>query len=201
MDEIREYDSSRFYVFSRSVVSAAVRLLYQFRVVGREHIPVSGPVVICSNHIHNFDPPVLGLATKRFLYFMAKEELFQRQPFSWLLSRLGGFPIRRGGQDKRAIRRAVEISKGNGCLVIFPEGHRSKDGSLGKGMTGAAFIARKAECPIVPTAIVGTYHLRKPLVVRFGEPMLPLPDDTNDSLIARIMENIGKLVEEEKKSL
>lgn len=199
METVKEYKISLFYRFARGVVKLFVSTLFRYRVIGEQHVPQSGAAVICSNHIHNLDPPVLGLSTTRYVHFMAKDELFRVKLLGWLISRLGAIPVRRGGQDKGAIRRALAIPAQGGCLAVFPEGHRSKDGKLGRGMMGASFIARKANCAIVPAAIIGTYKVGRRLTVRFGEPITPNPEDTNESLMKRIMEHIALLIEQDSR--
>ncbi|QQE76829.1 1-acyl-sn-glycerol-3-phosphate acyltransferase [Alicyclobacillus sp. SO9] len=199
METVKEYHSALLYRFARSAVTLFFKMIFRYRVIGQQHVPQSGAAVICSNHIHNLDPPVLGLSTTRYVHFMAKDELFRVKPLGWLIYRLGAFPVRRGGQDKGAIRKALAIPAQGSCLVVFPEGHRSKDGKLGRGMMGASFIARKANCPIVPAAIIGTYKIGRRLTVRFGEPIMPEPQDTNESLMERIMQHIALLIEQDSR--
>ncbi|MBX5437535.1 MAG: 1-acyl-sn-glycerol-3-phosphate acyltransferase [Alicyclobacillaceae bacterium] len=184
------------YHISKWIVTTYFRRLYRWKVVGDEHIPPEGPVIIASNHIHFLDPPLIGASTKRFVYFMAKVELFRWRPIALLLSRFGAFPVRRGGNDKTAVRLALSVPAHGGCLIIFPEGHRSRTGQLLPGMPGVAFIARKAQCPVVPAAVIGPYRIGRPLTVRFGPPLYPDPGDTNETLLEKLMERIQSLVAE-----
>jgi 1-acyl-sn-glycerol-3-phosphate acyltransferase len=184
---------SAFYEFARFTVAVAIRGLYRVRTHNVVNVPREGPAIIASNHIHNFDPLVIGITTPRFIEFMAKMELFRFPLFAQILNQVGAFPVRRGTSDKAAIRRAIDIPRQGSCLVIFPEGHRSKDGSVGEGMSGVAFIARKSGCPVVPTAIIGPYKFRGPLSVRYGEPITATPHDTNESFLEKIMERIKDL--------
>jgi 1-acyl-sn-glycerol-3-phosphate acyltransferase len=177
------------------VVWLFFRLFFRVRIVGQEHIPRKGPLVIASNHISLLDPPLLGLCTPRFVHFMAKEELFRNRFIAKLLRYLGGFPVRRGAGDRQAIRIAIAIPSQGGCLAIFPEGHRYRDGKLGPGLPGVALIARKAGCPIVPAAIIGKYRLFARLTVRFGEPYVPDFAEDNDALVADLMRRIQALLD------
>jgi 1-acyl-sn-glycerol-3-phosphate acyltransferase len=196
MDRPQDPTNTPLFRVARVVVSVFFHGMYRFRVVGAEHIPATGPVILACNHISNLDPPLLGICTRRYIQFMAKAELFRYRPVGAFLQRLGGFPVKRGLHDKAAIKYALSIPKNGGCLVIFPEGHRSRDGRLGKGLTGVAFIARKAGCPIVPAAIIGPYGFRRPLTVRFGPPLLPEEDETNEALLERLMNRIQGLLDQ-----
>ncbi|MCL6547602.1 MAG: 1-acyl-sn-glycerol-3-phosphate acyltransferase [Alicyclobacillus sp.] len=184
------------YHIAKWFVATYFRCLFRWRVVGAEHIPPEGPCIIASNHIHLYDPPLIGASTDRFVYFMAKAELFRWRPFGRLLSRFGAFPVRRGGNDKTAVRLALSVPAQGGCLIIFPEGHRSRTGELLPGMPGVAFIARRAGCPVIPAAVIGPYRFRGPLTVRFGRPLFPEPGDTNETLLEKLMEQIRLLVSE-----
>ncbi|MCL6442700.1 MAG: 1-acyl-sn-glycerol-3-phosphate acyltransferase [Alicyclobacillus sp.] len=191
-----EYRHDGFYKFARVVVVAFFRSLYRWRVIGADHIPAHGSVVLASNHIHNFDPPLIGACTYRFVYFMAKEELFRIPGVGRFLRSLGAFPVKRGMGDRTAVREAIRIPSEGGCLVIFPEGHRGRDGVLQPGKPGVAFIARKAGAPIVPVAIIGPYRFRQPLTVRFGRPIMADEHDTNDTLLEKLMSSIQDLLDQ-----
>ncbi|GGJ10274.1 1-acyl-sn-glycerol-3-phosphate acyltransferase [Alicyclobacillus cellulosilyticus] len=196
MAELHDPRRDGFYRFCRVVVVSYFRLAYRWRVVGAENIPEEGPVILASNHIHNLDPPLIGCCTTRFVHFLAKVELFRWRPLVRLLTYLGGIPVRRGGNDKQAIRRCIEVTAAGGCLCIFPEGHRSRTGRLLPAMPGVVHIARRANCPIVPIAIIGPYRFRGPLTVRIGEPITARPDDTNEALLERLMQRIQALLDE-----
>jgi 1-acyl-sn-glycerol-3-phosphate acyltransferase len=131
-------------------------------------------VLICSNHISDFDPPFVGISISRELSFVAKSELFQIPLFGRLIRRLHAFPIKRGTGDRGAIRLAVHLLNDGHALLIFPEGHRNRDGHLKKGMSGAGFFATKTDAAVVPCAIIGKFKFRKKVKVVFGKPI-----DTN----------------------
>lgn len=177
------------------IVWSFFHLFFRLRVTGREHIPTKGPLIIASNHISLLDPPLLGLCTPRFVHFMAKEELFKNRWIARLLKYLGGFPVRRGARDRQAIRIAMSIPAQGGCLAIFPEGHRYKDGRLGPGLPGVALVAKKTDCPIVPAAIIGRYRLWSRITVRFGEPYRPDLSADNDAIVADLMSRIQCLLD------
>lgn len=196
MANLKDYWRHPLYRVCRMIVWIALHAMFRIRVVGRDWIPRSGPVILASNHIHNLDPPLLGLAVPRYVRFMAKSELFRYKLIGDFLGIIGGFPVHRGASDKAAIRNAIAVTEQGGCLLVFPEGHRSKTGKLGPSHPGVAFIARKAGCPITPVAIIGSYRLFRKLAVHFGPPIEVLPEDTNESLIRRVMEGIERLLKE-----
>lgn len=184
------------YKFVKGAVAMFYRSAFRVRMQGFENIPNDGAVVVACNHISNFDPFLVGsINPVRYIHFMAKEELFAFKPLGKLLKFLGAFPVKRGMGDKGAIKHALSVTASGGCLMIFPEGHRSKDGALGAGMPGVAFIARKAGSIIVPVAITGRYRFLSKVSVRVGKPFCPKPEDTNDSLLEKLMSEIRALIE------
>lgn len=191
-DVSRRYGSPMYKVI-RVVAVSLIHLLFKVRVCGREYLPKEGPLLIASNHINVLDPFAIGAVVPRFVEFMAKDELFHVPVVAGLIRYLGAFPVRRGANDKAALKRALEVPKRNGCLVIFPEGHRSRDGRIGKGMAGIALVARRSMSPVVPCAIVGTYGFRRTVTIRFGQPIVPAEDDTNESLLDKLMTQIHYL--------
>jgi len=151
------------------------KIWLRFEVYGRENIPEEGPVVIAANHLSLLDPPVLGAASTRQVYFMAKSELFKPAWFGALIRKLGAFPVRRGEMDRDAIKFGLSLLKDNKVLVVFPEGTRSKNGELGRAGGGAFMIAVKRKAKIVPACIYGTDLKRHPgwpkVRVIFGKPV------------------------------
>ena len=136
-----------FYSFLRNCARLFYIIVYHIHVIGGENIPKEkGGYIIASNHVSNNDPPVVGITFKGKYTFMAKEELFEINPiFSWLISKLGAFPVRRGAKDNTAIEKALESLGEGRIFVIFPEGTRSKDGTLGRAKSGVTLIAAQAE--------------------------------------------------------
>ncbi|MBN8234697.1 1-acyl-sn-glycerol-3-phosphate acyltransferase [Halobacillus kuroshimensis] len=145
--------------------------LYRIKVVGKENIPAEGPVIICSNHISNVDPPVVGITSSRNIYFLAKEELFKNPLIGGILKKVHAFPIKRGMRDRNALRKGLDILKEGHALGLFPEGTRQKSGEIGEGLAGAGFFALRSEAAIVPCAIIGPYQKFKRLKVVYGEPI------------------------------
>ncbi|WP_124727312.1 lysophospholipid acyltransferase family protein [Staphylospora marina] len=161
------------YALARKLVRGFFRLFFRLRVEGVEHIPEEGSAIICCNHISNIDPPLVGCSIPRKVHFMAKEELFRIPLLKSLIRALGAFPVRRGAGDRQALKHSIQLLGEGKLLVIFPEGTRVKDGRESKVHSGAAYIALKANAPIVPAAIVGPIKMFRPLRVVFGPPVHP----------------------------
>ncbi|MEW4283891.1 lysophospholipid acyltransferase family protein [Priestia koreensis] len=160
-----------FYTFARSAVKGILSPVYRFEVVGAENVPSEGGVIVCSNHIDNLDPPAVGITCPRPVSFMAKEELFKLPLLKSILPKLEAFPVRRGMSDREALRKGLGILKEGKVLGLFPEGTRSKDGKLGKGLAGVGFFALRSEAAVVPCAVIGPYRKFKKVQVVYGEPI------------------------------
>lgn len=164
-----------FYSFLRNCARLFYIIVYHIVVIGRENIPAEkGGYIIASNHVSNNDPPVVGITFKGKYTFMAKQELFEINPlFTWLITKLGAFPVKRGAKDNSAIDRALESLKEGRIFVIFPEGTRSKDGTLGHAKSGVTLIAAQAKVPVVPVYIrYGRKKFRRNIYISIGE-MIP----------------------------
>ncbi len=186
------------YSFARSVVNMIYKPLYRIETIGQENIPKEGSVLLCSNHISNFDPIVVGITTPRPVHFMAKEELFRVPLLGKLVPYLNAFPVKRGMSDREALRKGLGILKEDRVLGLFPEGTRSKTGELGEGLAGAGFFATRSEALIVPCAVIGPYKALNKLKVVYGKPVDFTEYRKNkisaDEATKIIMEEIRKLI-------
>ncbi len=130
-------------------------------VEGREHLRVTGPVVYASNHTSYMDTPVLFASIPGQFRILAKRELWKIPFIGWYLNRSGQIPV-----DIDTTRAALTSLSGgvktlrSGMPVfVFPEGGRTPDGHLQPFMNGAAYLAIRAQVPVVPMALSGVYHL------------------------------------------
>lgn len=160
-----------FYGFAKSVVYAVLKPLYRIQIIGKENVPNEGGVLLCANHIHALDPPVVGITAPRPVHFMAKEELFSTPILKHLVPHLNAFPVKRGMSDREALRKGLAILKEGNVLGIFPEGTRSETGELGKGLAGAGFFALRTDAQVVPCAVIGPYQKFKKLKIVYGKPI------------------------------
>lgn len=191
-----------FYTFAKNVVKSVLMPSYRVKTLGKEHFPKDGGVLICANHIDNFDPPVVGMTSPRDIHFMAKEELFQAPILKDILPRVNAFPVKRGNSDRESLRKGLKLLKEGKAIGLFPEGTRSKTGELGEGLAGAGFFALRSDAVIIPCAIIGPYKLLRPLKVVYGPPInfteYRERKISADEATKIIMEQIGKLISEHK---
>jgi 1-acyl-sn-glycerol-3-phosphate acyltransferase len=152
-------------------------------VEGLEKVATDKSYVFVSNHLSYMDTPVFLANIPVQFRFLAKRGLFQVPFLGWHLKRAGHIPVPRG--DARAavktMNTAAQMVRERGIsLLIFPEGGRSRDGSLGEFKEGAAYIAIQAGVPLVPVALNGTRevlpfgsgHIQKGNVtMRIGNPI------------------------------
>lgn len=157
-----------FYKLTHLFVSTGLKLLYGFKVTGEENIPASGRIIIASNHISAFDPPAIGVATKRMLFFLAKKELFSIPILKSIIKRLNAIPIDRGAGDVKAIKTFTDRLQKEHAVLLFPEGTRSRDGELKEAKEGVGFIASKTKSDIIPCFIRGTNKLKQNFLSRRG---------------------------------
>ena len=157
-----------FYKLCHRVVLTFFKLFYGFKVAGAENIPESGRIILASNHISAFDPPAIGVATKRMLFYLAKKELFSIPILSTIIRHLNTIPIDRGAGDIKALKMFTDSLQREHAVLLFPEGTRSRDGKIGEAREGIGFIASKTESDIIPCFIRGTNDLRRNFLTRNG---------------------------------
>ncbi|MFC7442149.1 lysophospholipid acyltransferase family protein [Laceyella putida] len=193
------------YTLIRGFARFLLNILYRVEVKGERHIPTQGPVVLCANHISNFDPPLVGAFITRQIHFMAKDELFRIPILARFLRELNAFPVKRGAGDSAAVKNAIRLLRDGQMLGIFPEGTRSKTGELGKAHIGAALIALKGKAPIVPVAIIGPYRLFRPVKMVIGQPIDVTPytegkvsAETANELTDLVMHQIQQMLNEHR---
>ena len=185
-----------FYSFLRNCARLFYIIVYHIHVIGGENIPrEKGGYIIASNHVSNNDPPVVGITFKGKYTFMAKEELFHMNPiFTWLITKLGAFPVKRGAKDTSAIDRALESLKEGRIFVIFPEGTRSKDGTLGRAKSGVTLIAAQAKVPVVPVYVkYGRKKFRQNIYISIGK-MIPAEHFDVDISDRRMLKQVSATI-------
>lgn len=149
----------------------ALHFVFRIKYVGRENMPKEGGALLAVNHRSNWDPIIAAAAAPRELSFMAKEELFRNPVFGGFIKKLGAFPVKRGSGDVGAFKAAMKILAQGKVMLIFPEGHRMKDGRRGKAGGGVAAISHRAKVPVVPMYIEGGYGWMSRMTVYIGKPI------------------------------
>ncbi|HWC18077.1 MAG TPA: lysophospholipid acyltransferase family protein [Terriglobales bacterium] len=168
-------------IWARWILSTA---MCPVRVIGSANLEAARPAIYAANHISAFDIPLLYANLPFQFRILAKQDLF-RYPFvGGHLKRSGQFPVDQSNARAsiRSLSRAIEALKAGMPLVIFPEGGRAADGHIMPFMSGAFYASIKAQVPVVPIAIVGTfealpmnsYHIRpRELLLMIGKPISP----------------------------
>jgi len=197
---------------SAHVVGIYASIINHLHVIGIEHVPRTGGVLIASNHISAYETIFLPwVIIQRFplqmLWAPAKEELFRSGFQRWLYSSWGAFPVRRG-RDVRAGRVINELLATQ-KVMLFPEGTRHRDGVLGKGNRGVGKIIYDTRPTVIPTALVGLNRWHSPGIgqeakVIFGTPLVfddlfQLTDvkETHQLIVDRVMSAIADLLKKE----
>lgn len=163
------------WAVGRLTLGTLVKLVAPLRVYGQERVPLTGGLVVAANHFSWIDPPALGTASPRTLYYLAKVEAYRVPGLGQLMRSFGTFPVRRGESDRDAVRAMREIVRGGGALGMFPEGTRQRSGVPGRAQPGAAMVAITEGVPLVPAAIHGSQTWRlgnfAPVSIAWGEPL------------------------------
>lgn len=163
---------------TRRAVGMLVRLIFRLRVLGLEHLPRSGPVLLAGNHTGFLDGPIVFMVLPRPSAFLVKSELYSG-PWAKVLAFARQIPVRRGVPDRTALRAGLDVLAAGGVLGVFPEGTRG-EGRLESIQHGIGYLALRAGCPVVPVVCVGTAaalpkgrllpRWRAPVDVVFGPP-------------------------------
>jgi len=163
------------WALGRPTIGAAVSVVTRLRVYGRERMPMEGGLVVAANHFSWIDPPVLGAATPRTLYYMAKVEAHRVPGLGHLMRSFGAFSVRRGESDRDAVRTMRQLVRDGHALGLFVEGTRQRSGVPGPVQPGAAMVAINEGAPVICAAIYGSFEWRlgnfSPVSVAWGRPM------------------------------
>jgi 1-acyl-sn-glycerol-3-phosphate acyltransferase len=151
------------YLLARIFMTPFFLVYFRYARTGREHARLKGGLIVASNHRSFLDPFAIGgcLPWRRPMNYVAKVELFERRWQGWILSRLGAFPIRRGESDEESMETARQIVERGGAVCIFPEGTRTRRGTLRQPKRGVGRLALQTGAPVIPTAVLGTEDVRR----------------------------------------
>jgi len=130
-------------------------MFFGLRLRGVEHIPREGAVIIVPNHQTYADPALVSIPVRRRIYYMAWSRLFDIPVFGALIRMLRAFPVQIESSDPKATRDAVRLLQDGHAVMMFPEGERSADGTVGRFKPGAFRLATTLNIPILPVTIAG----------------------------------------------
>ncbi len=153
---------------------------FRWRVCNPESVPLNGPVILASNHSSFLDPPLVGSGLHRPVNYLARESLFRFPVVGAILRSWNAVPVDRDGGGAGGLRAIMDRLQKGGAILLFPEGTRSKDGSLQPARSGIGLTVIKSEAPVVPVRVFGTFEaynrsIRFPrphrVIVKYGQPI------------------------------
>ena len=172
----------------------------RLRVEGLANVPRAGGAVLASNHQSFLDILLLGGCVPRHVAFVARDTLADWRWLAFVMRQSGAVLVKRGTSDRRALRQMADHLEAGDMVVIYPEGTRTRDGSLQEFKGGALLAARLARVPIVPVGIRGAFEawprgksLPRPrkVGVRFGAPIDSAAPDAQARLVAAVQGLVG----------
>jgi 1-acyl-sn-glycerol-3-phosphate acyltransferase len=199
------------YRVIRAIVNLLLDLLVRREYVGLENFPDEPPYILATNHLSVFDSPLLLTACPHTIRAFAAAKHKRNPIYAPLLAMMGSIWVRRGEVDRKALREALDVLKGGGVLGMAPEGTRARGTyALQEGKTGPAYLATRADVPIVPVGLTGTEQVkhnlprlrRTPVRIVVGKPFR-LPESgrvrgqTLHKYTELIMRRIAELLPEE----
>ena len=198
-----------FYEVMRSLIQIIAMVLLGLRWRGTANLPRAGGVLIVANHQSYLDPPLIGsVLGARHFDFLARAGLFEIRWLRPLITTLHAVPVKENGGDPASIKEILRRLEKGRIVLVFPEGSRTHDGSIGEFKRGVALILRKSECPVLPVAIAGAYEswprggtprlFRGPVVVQVGRPIRhdELLADGVDAALTRLRDEVVSLREQ-----
>jgi len=155
------------------------KLAFDFKVYGRENLIEEGGVILASNHQSYLDPPCVGMACRREIFYLTRNTLQQRPFIGPVIARLNTIPVDRDRGDISSIKAIIRLLQAGNRVIIFPEGTRSPDGKLQPARAGLGMIIAKTLVPVVPIRVFGTFEALPrtgglkfgPISVVVGKPM------------------------------
>jgi len=136
---------------------SAFRTLFGLRIVGADNLVTEGSVLVAANHQSFLDPPLIGNLYRSEMVFLARKSLF-RGVFKWLYPQWNAIPVDQDKPDMSSLKTIVRKLREGNRVLVFPEGARSLDGSLGDAAPGIGLIAAKSAATIQPVRIRGAFE-------------------------------------------
>src|SRR5437773_8521514 len=195
-----------YYWIGYHLSRLAGRLFFRFRVLHRERMIQSGPVILAMNHQSYLDPPLAGTTCNRAIYFLARRTLLDVPLLGWVLPKLNVIPVNQEGVDRSAIKAVIRVLLAGNGVLLFPEGSRTLDGNLQPAAPGLGLVIAKTLAPVVPMRIFGAHEalprgggrLRcAPITIVIGEPIFFSAADLEaggKNLYARLGDRVMKAI-------
>lgn len=187
----------------RFLIRSLLNLITRIEIRGRENAPLTGGMILAANHIGILDIVMVYYAIDRTDLFIPVAEKWERIGWiRWLGKHLNFLFVDRYNPDLKAMRKMIALMEAGKCLIIAPEGTRSRVGSLIEGKPGVAYLAARSGFPVVPVGITGTEdtvvlgnvkRLRKSTItLTGGKPFTipPLPKENRDTALQNATDEI-----------
>jgi 1-acyl-sn-glycerol-3-phosphate acyltransferase len=185
------------------------RLCFRLRIIHRERMIQTGPVILAMNHQSYLDPPLAGITCDRPIYFLARRTLTEVPLLGWLLPKLNVIPVNQEGIDRSALKTLIRVLKSGNATLVFPEGARTLDGNLQAAQPGLGLVIAKTLAPVVPMRIFGAHQALPrgggglhfvPITIVVGEPIFFTPIELEspaknryEQISQRVMDAIAAL--------
>jgi 1-acyl-sn-glycerol-3-phosphate acyltransferase len=147
-----------WWLFSHIFADLGGFLLIRYQKYGVLNYIYRGSLLVCSNHVSWFDPPIVGAAQYRVMHYIANKKLFRFPFFAAFIGMYGAFPL---DLEKPAagMKSTFKLFAGRKEVLIFPEGTRSVDGKLRSGELGVGMLIYKAKAQVIPTYVMGSHFI------------------------------------------
>lgn len=182
------------------------KVFFRYRILHRERMIQTGPVILAMNHQSYLDPPLAGTACDRAIYFLARRTLLDVPLLGWVLPKLNVIPVNQEGVDRSAIKALIRVLQAGNGVLVFPEGSRTPDGTLQPAEPGMGLVIAKTLAPVVPMRIFGAREALPrsggrlrfvPITVVIGEPIFFTAADIQPGgkdLYARLSNRVMKAI-------
>jgi len=168
------------YAVGGQFVRFIAQAYFDLRIYGQDNIIEEGPALLAMNHQSFLDPPFAGTCCQREIFYLARKTLFDVPVLGFFMKHINVIGVDREGSDVGALKSVIRVLRSGGCTVVFPEGTRSRDGSLLPARPGAGLIIAKTLAPVIPMRIFGAFEAFppgakwprcSPVTIVIGEPM------------------------------
>jgi len=191
----REHVRYAVYYVCQTLSAGALWALTGVRHFDVPDIASVGGLLVASNHQSYLDPTLVGIALPHPLHYLARESLFRVPGLGRLIHTVGAHPVKRGQADSGALRTVFRLLRGGEAVLIFPEGTRTRDGSLGTFQAGVGSIAVRCGVPVLPVCVEGSFEcwprhrwLPRPARVAVGYGRLVSSQDVEARTLTRAVE-------------
>ncbi len=155
---LRSKNTSFLYKFTRCAVFWGFKIFYRNKIYGLSHF-YPGPALIAANHTSFLDPPIVSISSPQEVHFLARKTLFTNPLFGGLIRSLNSHPVSGQAEDVGVFKTIVDLLKDKKKVIIFPEGKRSFDGTVGEIKPGIALLLARTDAALIPTYIHGAFGI------------------------------------------